>query len=71
MIWWYIVTLVLNIVITVHGSANKRIAKLQVKQAVAVSPPIPPRQGDQFPGNDVPGHATRQKAQASLPGGGS
>ena len=38
---------------------KERIAKLQAKQTVAVSPPIPPPKGDQFPGNDVPGHATR------------
>ena len=38
---------------------KERIAKLQAKQTVAVSPPIPPPKGDQFPGNDVPEHATR------------
>ena len=30
---------------------QEKIAKLQTKQTVAVSPPIPP-QGDQFPGNE-------------------
>ena len=37
---------------------KERIAKLQAKQTVAVSPPIPPLKGDHFPGYDVPGHAT-------------
>ena len=52
---WYIVTLVLSIEVQ-----KEKIAKLQTKQTVAVSPPIPPPRGDrEFLGNDVPGHATR------------
>ena len=57
--WWYIVTLVRNIVTIVHWSAKIKGCKASGRANCCSFAPNPPPKGDQFPGNDVPGHATR------------
>ena len=51
--------LVRNIVIIVHRSAKIKDGKASGQANCCSVAPNPPPKGDQFPGNDVPGHATR------------
>ena len=57
--WWYIVTLVPNIVAIVRWSAKRKDCKASGQANCCSVASNPPPTGDQFPGNDVPGHATR------------
>ena len=58
--WWNIVTLVLNIASIVQWKCKKKgLQSFRPSKLLQCPPQSPPPKGDQFPGNDVPGHATR------------